>query len=218
MLHVAGKAARHESRALRHRHAHGVHRLLHHAARRARRLHELVGGGRGLAGGEAVDLVVVEDGHHVDVAAHRVDEVVAADAVAVTVAHLHDHPELGVGERDAGRERERPAVEAVEALRPIEVGAVAVAADAPDHHVVLKAHAAFGEHLGKRLLHVEVAATGAPRGRQRAGDLGDLRHSRPPPSASRRPSRVRTAAHRSGGVSLPRRAGTVRERAPAAAR
>ena len=71
------------------------------AVRRGRRI---------LPAGHAVDAVVDDDGGQVDVAAGRVDEVIAADGGGVAVAHDHDHLQLGVGQLHPGGEGQGPAV------------------------------------------------------------------------------------------------------------
>jgi hypothetical protein len=53
------------------------------------RLHANAAGWRRLARGKAVDLVVHDDVEQVHIAAHRMDEVVAADPETVTVAARH---------------------------------------------------------------------------------------------------------------------------------
>src|SRR6185503_17523305 len=85
------------------------------AGRRALGLHALDAGRRGLPGRQAVDLVVHDDVGQVDVAPHRVQEVVAADAVAVAVAAGHDRLHLVVGQRGAGRDGQRATVQRVHA-------------------------------------------------------------------------------------------------------
>ena len=72
---------------------------------------------RGLALGQPVDAVVEHDHVDVDVAAHRVDDVVAADRERVAVAG--DDPDHQVRPRglEPGRERRRAAVDRVEAER-----------------------------------------------------------------------------------------------------
>jgi len=50
--------------------------------------------GRRLAGGQAIDLVVHDDVEQIHIAAHRMNEVVAADPETVTVAARHQHGEF----------------------------------------------------------------------------------------------------------------------------
>ena len=94
-------------------------------------------GGRGLAAGHAVDLVVEEDAGEVDVAPAGVDEVVAADGGAVAVAGEHHHGEVRAGHLDAGGDRQRPPVDGVHRAQVDVVGGAAGAADAAHHHGLL---------------------------------------------------------------------------------
>lgn len=87
-------------------------------------------GGPGLALGEAVDLVVVEDVEHVHVPAPRGHEVPGPDAQAVPVpAHGH-HREVGVGQLGPLGHGEHPAVEGVDPVDVQVVGGLGRAADA----------------------------------------------------------------------------------------
>ena len=69
-------------------------------------------GRRVLALGQPVDLVVEQQDREVDVAAQRVDEVVAADRQRVAVAGDDPHVEVGPGHGQAGGDGRRPAVDA----------------------------------------------------------------------------------------------------------
>ena len=104
--------------------------------RRLRLLAEL-GRRRRLALGQPVDPVVEHDQVDVDVAAHRVDDVVAADRQRVAVAGDDPDHEVRPGGLEPGRERRRPAVDRVEAVRVHVVRQPARAADARDEHDVL---------------------------------------------------------------------------------
>ena len=104
--------------------------------RRLRALAEL-GGRRRLALGQPVDAVVEHDELDVDVAAHRVEDVVAADRERVAVAGDDPDHEVRPGGLEAGRERRRPAVDRVEAVGVHVVRQPARAADAADEDDVL---------------------------------------------------------------------------------
>ncbi len=69
-------------------------------------LHADAAGGRGLAGGEAVDLVVHHDVGEVEVAAHGVHEVARADAEAIAIAAGYEHGQGVVGQLHAGGNRQ----------------------------------------------------------------------------------------------------------------
>ncbi len=94
-------------------------------------------GRRCLAGGEAVDLVIHDDVGEIEVAAHGVDEVADADAVAVAIAAGDDHLEIGVGQLDAGGHRDSASMQGVHAVGVHIAGQVGGAADAGDDDQVL---------------------------------------------------------------------------------
>ena len=73
-------------------------------------------GGRVLAFGQAVDLVVEQQDLQVHVAPQHMHQVVAANRQPIAVAGHHPHVELRVGELDPGREGRRAAVDRVEAV------------------------------------------------------------------------------------------------------
>ena len=102
---------------------------------------------RRLALGQAVDPVVEHDHRQVDVAAHRVQEVVAADRQRVAVARDHPDHEVRARGLEAGRERRRPPVDRVEPVGVHVVRQPAGAADARDEHDVLPRHAEVRHHL-----------------------------------------------------------------------
>ena len=139
-----------------------VDRVLHAAHGRALRLHALDAGRRGLPGRQAVDLVVHDDVGQVDVAPHRVHEVVAADAVAVAVAAGDDDLHLVVGQGRSGRYRQRAAVQGVHTVGVDVAGQVRRAADAADRHDLVGLQAELGDCLLQRGEHTEVAAAGTP--------------------------------------------------------
>ncbi len=99
----------------------GVERGFGIAQRGGRREHALGGGGRDLAAGHAVDLVVEHQAGHLQVATAGVDQVVAADRQAVAVAADHDHVQVGPRQCQPGRVGEWPAVRDVEGVR-VDVG------------------------------------------------------------------------------------------------
>ena len=86
------------------------------AARRQRGVKFRLRGRRGLALGHAVDAVVHHHICHVDVSAAGVQEMVAADRVAVAVAAGDHDGEIGPGHFQSGGESERTAVHAVKAV------------------------------------------------------------------------------------------------------
>src|SRR5208283_5359851 len=109
-----------------------VHRLLQAAVERGGGDPALLGGGRELALGQAVDLVVHDHVGDVHVAPDRVGDVAAADGEAVAVAARRQHQEVRVGHLDALGDGQGPAVDAVEAVGGGVAGDAAGAADAGD--------------------------------------------------------------------------------------
>ena len=101
--------------------------------RRLRHLPDLRGR-RILALRQTVDLVVEQQDLEVDVAAERVDEVVAADRQRVPVAGHDPDVELRLRGREPGRDRGRAPVDAVEAVGVHVIREPAAAADARDEH------------------------------------------------------------------------------------
>src|SRR5207245_11522185 len=82
-----------------------------------------------------INLVVHDDVEQVHIAAHRMDEMVAADPKTVAVAARHHYSEFMIGKLQSCGHRQRPAVQSVHAIRihvPGEVGGTADAADCYD--------------------------------------------------------------------------------------
>src|SRR5207249_10203359 len=110
---------------------------------------------------QAVDAVVEQDNRDVDVAAQRVQKVVAADTEAVAVAGDDEDLEVTARCLEAGGYRRRAAVDAVEAVSVHVIRQAAGAADARDEDDLLPRHAEIGHQLlGLRQDRV-VAAAGA---------------------------------------------------------
>jgi hypothetical protein len=101
-----------------------------------RRLRDLadLARGRVLTLGQPVDLVVEHQDFDVHVAAQRVDQVIAADRQHVAVAANHPHVQVGARQRDAGRDRGRPAVDAVDSVRVHVVRQAGCATDTRHEH------------------------------------------------------------------------------------
>ena len=98
------------------RHRDRVERVVDRPHRR--RLGDLpdLGRRRVLALGQPVDPVVEQQDLEVDVAAQRVDQVVAADRQRVAVAGDDPHRQVGPGDREPGGDRRGPAVDGVHAV------------------------------------------------------------------------------------------------------
>ena len=142
----------------------GVDGVLDVAKRGALGLHALAAGGRGLAGGQPVNLVVHHDVSQVHVAAHGVGEMVAADAEAVAIAAGADDLQLVVAELDAGADGEGAAVQGVHAVGVDEAGQVGGTADAADGHHLVRLQAQFEQRGLQRGQHRKIPAAGAPIG------------------------------------------------------
>ena len=139
-----------------------VERVVHRAHRG--RLGDLagLGGGGVLTLGQAVDPVVEQQDRHVDVAAQRVDQVVAADRERVAVAGDDPHREVLARGGQAGRNRGGTPVDRVHAVGVEVVREAAGAADAGDEHDVLAAQPEVGQEGLHGLEHGVVTAPGAP--------------------------------------------------------
>ncbi len=162
VLGVAAEAARDEAGAHRHAQRDGVDRHLDAALRRGAAQVAVFAGRRILPLGQAVDLVVLHDVGDVGVAAHRVNEVVAADAVAVAIAGYGDDLQVVVRQLDASRHRQGATVDAVVGVDPQVVGQLRAAADATDHQRLVRREAQPDQGLLQRGKDAEVAAAGTP--------------------------------------------------------
>jgi hypothetical protein len=90
---------------------------------------------------QAVDLIVEQQHLQIDVAAHHVDEVIAADRQAVAVARHEPNGKLRPHSLDAGRDRRRAPVDAVDAVGLHVIRKPTRAADAADEHDLLARNA-----------------------------------------------------------------------------
>ena len=122
----------------------------------------LLSGRRGLAGGQAVNLVIHDDIRQVEIASHSVDKMVEADAVTVAVTARDHHVQPVVGKLRATRHRHRPAVQTVDAVGVEEPRQVRRAADARDHEDVLSGQLQPLRRELQRPQHAEVTAPGTP--------------------------------------------------------
>ena len=128
-------------------------RLGHRAFRRGRRRLPL---------GQAVDLVVVHEDLDAHVPADRRHQVIAAFAVAVAVPGRHDHRHAAVRDPDAGRNRQRPSVEAVEGVAFRIVRKLCRLADAGDDRDLMRFEAEFDQGILEGLEDRKVAASRTP--------------------------------------------------------
>jgi hypothetical protein len=116
LLLVAGEAACDKARAQLQRKGGQVDRrvAVDHAALALR---ALVGGGRELALGQAIDTIVLADVAHVHTAAHGMGELGNADRGGIAVAGDAEVDQVAVGQRGAGQHRGHAAVGGVETVR-----------------------------------------------------------------------------------------------------
>ena len=121
-----------------------------------------VGGRGGLAGGQAVNLVVHNDISEVQISPHGVDEMIQADAIAVSVAARDDHVQVMIGKLGAACHGDRAAVEAVDAVGVEKARQIRGTANPRNHENVLgRELQLLGRNL-ERTEHAEIAASGAP--------------------------------------------------------
>ena len=144
------------------RHRDGVERLIDRTHRRG--LGDLadLARRRVLAFGQSVDLVVEQQDRQIDVAAKRMDQMIAADRQHVAVAADDPHIEIRAGHGEAGRDRRRAAVNRVHPVGVPVVRETSGAADAGDEHGVLSTDFEFGHqqlHGGEDRV---IPAAGAP--------------------------------------------------------
>ena len=162
LVGIAGEAAGDEVGARGERDHQRMERPHFGAARRQRGVEFRLRGRRGLALGHAVDVVVHDDVSHVDVAPAGVQEVVAADRVAVAVAARDHDRQIRPRHFQAGGERQRTAVHAVEAVAIGVGGNARRAADAGHDADLFRRQAQLREGAAERHQHVIIAAAGAP--------------------------------------------------------
>jgi hypothetical protein len=122
---------------------------------------------------EAIDLIVHDDVGKIDITAHAVHEMVAADAIAVAVAAGDDDLELVIGHLRAGGYRQRAAMQCVHAVGADVAGQIGRASDAADHQRFVRPNAQFRERHLQRAQHTEVAAARTPIGLRFAFEILD---------------------------------------------
>src|SRR5207244_1812096 len=171
----------------------------------------------GLPFGKSVDAVVEDDIGHVEIAAAAVDEVPGTDSIAITIASDCYHRQLMVRQLRASRDRQRPAVQRVQAVSINVVGRLPRTADAGNHRDPMRRNLQLKERLLDRAQDSEVAAARTPVDMDLGlvlleaeflGRGGGLRHGRPSPSSfaptgprelPRRSRSARMAGHRISG-------------------
>jgi hypothetical protein len=162
VLQVGVVGPGHEGGLGRDREAQRVQGPLERAQGRALGRLALLRRGRVLALRQPVDPVVEEEDLQVDVAADRVQEVVAADREAVAVTGDDEDRQVGPGDLEPRGDRRRAAVDRVEAVGVHVVREAARAADPRDEQELLARDA----QLRHELLHGRedrvVPAAGAP--------------------------------------------------------
>src|SRR5712691_1438380 len=141
-----------------------IYRRFDVAEGHAFRLHADAAGGRCLAGGEAIDLVVHHDVEQVNVAAHAVHEVIATDAEAITVAARHQYGEIMIRKFHSSGYSQSPTVQGVHAVSIDEAGKVGRTADTADGDHVVVRYPQLDQGLLDRGEHTKIAASWTPIG------------------------------------------------------
>src|SRR6059036_3380159 len=126
------------------------------------RLHTFSARRRGLACGQTINLVVHRQIQQIDIPAHRVNKVIAADSESVTVTACDDYAEVVIRKLDAGRYRQRPAVKRMHAVSVNEPREVRRTSNTADGDNIVGLDLEFDKRLLERRQHTEIAATGAP--------------------------------------------------------
>src|SRR5215470_924669 len=93
---------------------------------------------RNLSRRKAVNLIVHNDVRHIDVAPHGVNEVIAADTVAVAVPAGGDNFKFVVGELGACGHGEGAPMKGVHSIAINETGDIGGTADTADHHHLVR--------------------------------------------------------------------------------
>src|SRR5258708_6836694 len=164
MISLTTEATRHERRSRGQCQRNRIDRRLDVAKRHALGLHANAASWRSLACGQAIDLVVHDDVEQVHVAAHRMDEMVAADPKTVAVAARHHYSEFMIGKLQSGGHRQRPAVQSVHAIGIHVPGEVGGTADAADCYDVMVRYAQLDQGFLYRREHAKIAASRTPVG------------------------------------------------------
>ena len=113
---IAAVGAGHESSAIHDCRCYRVDRLFHVAEGCAFGVHPDAAGGRNLTCGQTIDLVVHHYVGQIGVSPGGMGEVIATDAVSVSVATSDNHVHLVIGHLYAGGHGQRPAMKSVHAV------------------------------------------------------------------------------------------------------
>ena len=90
-----------------------------------------------MTAGHTINAVVINNQGQIDIAASSMNQVVAADSGAVTVAAANDNIQLGVTHLYAGGDGQSTAMQGVGSIKVQIAGATAGAADAADNSNVV---------------------------------------------------------------------------------
>jgi len=119
-------------------------------------------GGRDLACGESVDLIVHHEIGKIYVPAQRVEEMVPSDGVAVAVAAGHDDLQFVVGELGARGHCQGATVQRMHTVGINISRQVGRAADAANGHHLMGLELKLSERLLERGENTEIPAAGTP--------------------------------------------------------
>lgn len=126
---------------------------------------------RVLALGQPVDPIIEQQDRDVDIAPHRVNQVVAPDRKGIAVTGDHPNREVFAGQRETGRNCRSAPVDRVEAIGLEVVREAARAADPADEHDVLATQPQLRQEIADGVENDVVATAGAPADLLVAGEI-----------------------------------------------
>ena len=146
VVKLTHKNARHKGGAGCNRQTDGINRFFNDTEGRGFSGESLDAGRRSLSGGQTVNLVVVDKVGYLNVAAHSMQKMVAADSVGIAVSGAADYFQFVIGQPDGGGHRQNQAVDTFKTVSLDEVRVFSGTADAGDQYreVRLKSSLADG--------------------------------------------------------------------------
>ena len=141
---------------------------------------------RELAACHAVNTVVHDDGHHIDIAAAGMNKMIAAYGHGVTIAHGNENRQVGTGHLDARSKSQSPSVQGVHTVEIHVSRNAGRAADAGHHAEIVLRNSQFINGMQKSVENDAMAAAGTPDMREKAfPDKSFDAHYSPLPSTTR---------------------------------
>ncbi len=129
--------------------------------------------------GQAIDVIILDDIHQPDVAAHRMKKVIPADAVGIAIAVHADHLHVVIGQLVARGQGQSAPMQPVQAIDVHIIGRLAATADAGDHHHLLRAEASLDESALEGIPDAVIATAWTPSGADVIGEILNGRHYLP---------------------------------------